>query len=160
MEAGDVQTETPPFYEQLRDTLAEPDPMCLAVVRAKLDGASWKLDPHIDFPSGRQKDVLDAIGRRLVQSLRPYDLLAQIDDKSFVVILKTMAPADTLRNRMFELYGDLVSSYQLVEGVVEVPVSLGAAVRMPSELPSQLLRRAEGSLQSAIAAGGKAPVLT
>jgi predicted signal transduction protein with EAL and GGDEF domain len=134
--------------------------MCLAMVRVDIDRAVSTTDPF----DGRDRssvldDVMGGVQSRLTHQLRRYDLMARVDDDMFMLVVKTLADTRVLDARMYQLYGALAEPYTIRDVAVTVPVALGAAVRLPSESASSLMRRADRALAVAEEAGGKAPVL-
>lgn len=134
--------------------------MCLAMVRINMDavaahgpGSARPIDrPSVD-------DVMAAVQSRLTYQLRRYDLMARVEDDTFMLVVKTLADTRVLDARMYQLYGALSEPYAFGERNLMVPLSLGAAVRLPSESAASLIRRADRALAVATEAGGKAPVL-
>lgn len=144
------------FHESLQATLGDNEPMCLAMIRIRLDddagaGSDSSPAPH--------DDVVAAVQTRLSTQLRGYDLMARVDARTFILVVKTLADTRVLDSRMFQLYSRLSEPYEIDETEVAVPVALGAAVRLPAEPAGDLIARADKALSAAEAAGGKAPVL-
>ncbi len=145
-------TSVESFHESLEATLGENEPMCLAMIRIGVDAEA-------DGSSVPDDDVVAAVQTRLSTQLRGYDLMARVDGRTFILVVKTLADVRVLDSRMFELYNRLSEPYDLDEAEVPVPVALGAAVRLPAEPANELIARAGKALAAAEAAGGKAPVL-
>ena len=156
------QTLVPKFRQKLEDSLAEPEPMCLAMVKVDLarcavldDGpepaiAQWT--PDLD-------EVMTVVQARLSYQLRRYDLMARVEEETFMMVVKTLADTRVLDARMFQLYAALTEPYDVAGRIIAVPVTMGAAVRLPAETASSLMHRTDKALVTASAAGGKAPVL-
>jgi predicted signal transduction protein with EAL and GGDEF domain len=147
-------TSVESFHESLQATLGENEPMCLAMIRIGVDD-----EGDGDASSVPDDDVVAAVQTRLSTQLRGYDLMARVDGRTFILVVKTLADVRVLDSRMFELYNRLSEPYDLDEAEVPVPVALGAAVRLPAEPAGELIARAGKALAAAEAAGGKAPVL-
>ncbi|MDH3293326.1 MAG: GGDEF domain-containing protein [Acidimicrobiia bacterium] len=151
----------PSFRLRLEETIAEPEPMCLAMIRVGIDAASTASDvPSEKATSDIDLDeVMARVQSRLTYQLRRYDLMARVADDTFMLVVKTLADTRVLDARMYQLYGALSEPYNLDNRAVTIPLALGAAVRLPSESASSLMRRADRALTVAQDAGGKAPVL-
>lgn len=148
------------FYDGLRELIAQPNPMCLAIVRAQPQKASYSEQvPGATDVQSRTSELMDLLHNRLNAGLRQYDVAARIEDSGFVVVFRTLADVQVLDSRLLALHGELVEPYTLERGTAHLPVVIGGAVRIPAEKPSALMRRAEQALNLAISAGGKAPVL-
>lgn len=144
------------FHETLEATLSDNEPMCLAMIRIRLgDNADGEVHPS----SVLEDDLVAAVQTRLSTQLRGYDLMARVDARTFILVVKTLADARVLDSRMFQLYSRLSEPYDVDETEVTVPVALGGAVRLPAEPAGDLIARADKALSAAEAAGGKAPVL-
>ena len=149
----------PQFRQKLEESLAEPEPMCLAMVRVGTDvlggsqgGAGYGSGADVD-------ELMAAVQGRLSQQLRRYDLMARVEENTFMLVVKTLADTRVLDARMYQLYGALSEPYEIAGRSVSVPMTLGAAVRLPSESAAALMQRTDKALATAGAAGGKAPVL-
>jgi len=154
-------SQVPRFRQRLEETLTEPEPMCLAMVRIDTDGLQRALDSHggpVEEHDGLDQ-VMAAVQSRLTYQLRRYDLMARIEDDTFMLVVKTLADTRVLDARMYQLYGALAEPYTIDDQTFVVPLALGAAVRLPSESAASLMRRADRALIVAEEAGGKAPVL-
>ncbi len=164
----------PHFRQKLEDSLAAPEPMCLAMVR--VDVAELAAPPPLTDPKGGSADtdtaerrmdrpgsgvdqLMAAVQARLSHLLRRYDLMARVEDDTFMLVVKTLADTRVLDARMYQLYGALSAPYSIGGRSVTVPVTLGAAVRLPAETAAALMSRTDKALATADAAGGKAPVL-
>ncbi len=148
------------FYDGLRELIAQPNPMCLTIIRAYPQKASFSEQvPGAKDVQSRTSELLDLLQSRLDKNLRKYDVTARIENNGFVVVLRTLADVQVLDQRMFGLHSELVRPYDLERGTANLPVVIGGAVRVPSEKPSVLMKRAEQALELATSAGGKAPVL-
>jgi len=151
----------PKFHQKLEETLAEPEPMCLAMIRVDITAATigdWA-ETSAGGESASLDQVMAAVQTRLSHQLRRYDLMARIEDDTFMLVVKTLADTRVLDARMYQLYGALSEPYVVGRQTVVVPIALGAAVRLPAEKAAALMRRADKALAAAQAAGGKAPVL-
>lgn len=140
--AGLSQSSTA-FYEELVKSIAEPEPMCLALVRFQVaeDGILESLSPEL-----RKKlpvAVAQAVHDRLSRNLRKYDLLSRVEQNIFVVALKTLVNESELETRIAGLVETLQRPYVFQEGEIGVNVMIGSAIRVPGEKPSSLLRRAD-----------------
>ena len=152
-------TRVPHFRQKLEESLADPEPMCLAIVRVD----TGALDAHDSGHGGGDRrgtdELMAAVQARLSHLLRRYDLMARVEDDTFMLVVKTLADTRVLDARMYQLYGALSEPYSIGGRTVTVPVTLGAAVRLPAETAAALMRRTDKALATAGAAGGKAPVL-
>lgn len=152
-------TRVPHFRQKLEETLAQPEPMCLAMIRVDADAVdTGKIDPNAEGGSGTDQ-LMAAVQARLSHLLRRYDLMARVEDDTFMLVVKTLADTRVLDARMYQLYGALSEPYSVGGEIVTVPVTLGAAVRLPAESAGALMIRTDKALTTARAAGGKAPVL-
>ncbi len=133
---------------QLEQVLANPEPMCLAVVQVEAVA-----------PMGTEKVLCEAISARMREALRRYDELLEIDCHSVALILRTLADATVLTSRMRTFF-EIAAEPYLVDGVTyEVHAYLGAAVRRPQDTPGALLGRVDMALASAREAGAIGPVV-
>ena len=149
----------PHFRQKLEESLADPEPMCLAMVRVETAALS-SADQGGDEVSGADVDqLMAAVQARLSHLLRRYDLMARVEDETFMLVVKTLADTRVLDARMYQLYGALSEPYTVGGQTVSVPITLGAAVRLPAESAAALMLRTDKALATAGAAGGKAPVL-
>lgn len=148
------------FYEGLRDLIAQPNPMCLCIVRAYPGIATFseEVSGARDADS-RIVELMELLEVRLAKNLRKYDVSARIEASGFVVILRTLADVRTLDNRIFGLHSEFIKPFKLHRGTANLPVVVGGAVRVPAEKPSALMARAEEAQRLAASAGGKAPIL-
>lgn len=144
------------FRESLEATLDDNEPMCLAMIRIRLDADTG--DKNAPSPAPGDEEVAE-VQTRLSTQLRSYDLMARVDARTFILVVKTLADVRVLDSRMFQLYNRLSEPYELDGKEIMVPVALGAAVRLPAEHAGELIARADKALSAAEAAGGKAPVL-
>ena len=154
--------QDPKFRRKLEQSLADPEPMCLALVRVELADLAVSRpndDRQGELPADRLEALMDAVQARLSHLLRRYDLMARVENDMFMLVVKTLADTRVLDARMFQLYGALSEPYSVGGTTVTVPVTLGAAVRLPAESAAALLQRTDKALATAGAAGGKAPVL-
>lgn len=155
------------FNQNLEAALGSNEPMCLAMIRIASratdgpdDDARWGTAITAETGAGpSDADLADVVQSRLGEQLRGYDLLARMDETTFVVVVKTLADARVLDSRMFQLYKRMAEPYSIDGTNIEVPVALGAAIRLPMEPVVDLLSRADKALTAAEAAGGKAPVV-
>ena len=131
------------------------------MIRVDINGAVS--EEWTDSDSSEQIASLDqvmaAVQSRLSHQLRRYDLMARVEDDTFMLVVKTLADTRVLDARMYQLYGALSEPYVVGRQAVTVPIALGAAVRLPAEKAAALMRRANKALAAARDAGGKAPVL-
>lgn len=149
----------PHFRQKLEESLADPEPMCLAMVRVET-AALTDGDHGWDEGSGADVDqLMAAVQARLSHLLRRYDLMARVESDTFMLVVKTLADTRVLDARMYQLYGALSEPYSVGGRTVSVPITLGAAVRLPAESAAALMLRTDKALATAGAAGGKAPVL-
>lgn len=158
--AIEVESNDVPYFEQkLEESLADPEPMCLAMVRVET-AALASGDPATgEVSEADVEELMAAVQARLSHLLRRYDLMARVDDDTFMLVVKTLADTRVLDARMYQLYGALSEAYSIGGRTVSVPITLGAAVRLPAESASALIHRTDKALATAGAAGGKAPVL-
>ncbi len=149
----------PHFRQKLEESLTDPEPMCLAMVR--VDTSALGSDERASDGSSESDEdqLMAAVQARLSHLLRRYDLMARVEDDTFMLVVKTLADTRVLDARMYQLYGALSEPYSVAGRTLTVPVTLGAAVRLPAESAASLMRRADKALTTASAAGGKAPVL-
>ncbi len=153
---------TPPsatqsLIAQLELALAEPEPMCLAIVRVECrpDPA----DPADGGPRAADPAVVDAVNERLRDNLRRYDELAEFDGNAFSVVLRTLADASVLEGRLRNLFAEMTQPYVVDGSEREVRIVFGAAVRWPQENPNALLARAEAAVDTARSNAGAAPIV-
>ncbi len=149
----------PTFRQRLEESLADPEPMCLAMVRVETATVSAEDRRSDNAPGSDVEQLMAAVQARLSHLLRRYDLMARVEDDTFMLVVKTLADTRVLDARMYQLYGALSEPYSVRGRTVSVPVTLGAAVRLPAESAAALMRRTDKALATAGAAGGKAPVL-
>lgn len=149
----------PHFRQKLEESLADPEPMCLAMVRVETGALIGAEHGEGDASSPDIDQLMTAVQARLSHLLRRYDLMARVEDDTFMLVVKTLADTRVLDARMYQLYGALSEPYSVGGRTISVPVTLGAAVRLPSESASALMLRTDKALATAGAAGGKAPVL-
>lgn len=149
----------PQFRQKLEESLADPEPMCLAMVRIETGALSSQDDGQVEVSDADIDQLMAAVQARLSHLLRRYDLMARVEDDTFMLVVKTLADTRVLDARMYQLYGALTEPYSVGGGTVSVPVTLGAAVRLPAESAAALMKRTDKALSTAGAAGGKAPVL-
>lgn len=149
----------PHFRQKLEESLADPEPMCLAMVRV---GTAFVQGTDEGWNDASEQDVdhlMAAVQARLSHLLRRYDLMARVNDDTFMLVVKTLADTRVLDARMYQLYDALSEPYSVGGQTVTVPVTLGAAVRLPAESAAALIQRTDKAVATAGAAGGKAPVL-
>ncbi len=151
-------TRVPHFRQKLEESLADPEPMCLAMVRVDVDALNSD-EAGEQSPRADMDQLMAAVQARLSHLLRRYDLMARVEDDTFMLVVKTLADTRVLDARMYQLYAALSEPYSIGGTVVSVPITLGAAVRLPSETAGALMQRTDKALATADAAGGKAPVL-
>ncbi len=149
----------PHFRQKLEESLADPEPMCLAMVRIETDALASGDDGQVEVSDADIDHLMAAVQARLSHLLRRYDLMARVEDDTFMLVVKTLADTRVLDARMYQLYDALTEPYPVGGGTVSVPVTLGAAVRLPAESAAALMTRTDKALSTASAAGGKAPVL-
>ncbi|MDH3300579.1 MAG: GGDEF domain-containing protein [Acidimicrobiia bacterium] len=149
----------PQFRQKLEESLADPEPMCLAMVRVETTAFGGDNHGPSDVSESDVDQLMAAVQARLSHVLRRYDLMARVEKDTFMLVVKTLADTRVLDARMYQLYGALSEPYSVGGKTVSVPVTLGAAVRLPAESAASLMKRTDKALATAGAAGGKAPVL-
>lgn len=149
----------PHFRQKLEESLADPEPMCLAMVRVETSALGRADLGWGELSTADVDQLMAAVQARLSHLLRRYDLMARVEDDTFMLVVKTLADTRVLDARMYQLYGALSEPYSVGGRIVSVPVTLGAAVRLPAESAAALMQRTDKALATAGAAGGKAPVL-
>jgi len=153
--------QIPQFRQKLEEALVDPEPMCLAIIRVgeSPDATVDADDDEVDLEPVTDDEIMAAIQARLSYQLRRYDLMARAEEDRFMLVVKTLADTRVLDARMYQLYGAIAEPYMIGGRAITVPISLGAAVRLPAESAAALMQRADKALSTADAAGGKAPVL-
>ena len=149
----------PHFRQKLEESLADPEPMCLAMVRVDTETLNDSEQGWGEVSGADADQLMAAVQARLSHLLRRYDLMARVESDTFMLVVKTLADTRVLDARMYQLYGALSEPYSVGGRTVSVPVTLGAAVRLPAESAAALMLRTDKALATADAAGGKAPVL-
>lgn len=155
MGMSDASTRVLHGLEQVEELLAEPRPLCLALlaIEPRVATAGAHLQP-VDATA-----LIEAVAVRLRETLRPYDELQRLADGRFVITLPTLAGAEVLGRRMARLFHIVAEPYQLAGGEVPVRALLGAAVRTPQDQPAGFLARVLTAVDTARAGDGRAPVL-
>jgi diguanylate cyclase (GGDEF)-like protein/PAS domain S-box-containing protein len=100
------------------------------------------------FGHGVGDQVLSAFARRLVNSVRPSDVVARLEGAAFAVLMEGIAPSavDNIVERMFSA---LSSRYTVGGHEVMARVTGGVATRSRLEDASEVLRRAEVAMHYA-----------
>ncbi|MEM7321885.1 MAG: hypothetical protein AAF531_02270 [Actinomycetota bacterium] len=96
---------------------------------------------------------------RLRENMRSYDHLWSIDDRSWALMLKTLADTKTMTARVDRLFLILSEPHLVGEEYVRVRVQLGASVRLPQDTSATLLERIGAALAAAEAGGCIGPVM-
>lgn len=143
------------YRRTLEAAVARPEPMCLVMVRAEIP-VGGEAGDELGPLDGQVATEMEA---RLRRTLRGYDILAPVDATTFMVVIRTLADAANLEYRIGSVFEDLSAPYAIGPSSIQVPITLGAVVREPSESPTQLLQRADEALARAQAGGSALPVL-
>jgi diguanylate cyclase (GGDEF)-like protein/PAS domain S-box-containing protein len=100
------------------------------------------------FGHGVGDQVLSAFARRLVNSVRPSDVVARLEGAAFAVLMVGIAPSavDAIVERMFAA---LSSRYTVGGHEMVARVTGGVATRSRLEEPTEVLRRAEVAMHYA-----------
>lgn len=150
---SDVTSPTLLGLEQLEERLADPEPLCLALLtiepRSTAEGTPWLPAPAL----------VEAVTDRLRDALRPYDELRLLTDGRFAITMPTLAGTGPLLNRMNELFGVVQAPYRLAGTELYVRALLGAAVRTPQEAAADFLVRVVAAVETARARDGRSPIL-
>lgn len=131
--------------------------MCLVLIEVEPIGV-----PDGDGASGPvYVELLDAVQKRLWESLRRYDELTQIGRTSLALVLRTLADATVLAGRMQFLFSRISEPYLFdgEEHEIQVRVALGAAVRIPQESPQEFVGRVGQAMSVASEEGFVGPVI-
>ena len=139
-----------PDLAALRQRLADPRPICLALL---------DIDAAATTGAGISVTVpRSAVTARVDQSLRPYDEYLGLDDHH-AILLPTLADAQALSDRLGQVFRSMGKPYEVDGRRIEVTVILGAAVRRPEDDIDAFLDRAGAAMEAARAAEGQGPVL-
>lgn len=129
--------------EQVEARLAEPEPVCLALLvvepRSAAEGTPWQPAPAL----------IEAITGRLRAAMRPYDELRLLADGRFAVILPTLASTEELGHKMVRLFETVDAPYPMAGTELRVRTLLGAGVRTPGETAAEFLGRIVGGVETA-----------
>lgn len=150
-----AETTPSTILEQLELALVEPEPMCLVMVEI------GPLDPYDMEPLGEEyfPALMGEAGVRLRETLRRYDELVVVSEKSWALILRTLADATALAGRMRTFFEVASEPYAIYDTEVAAQVVLGAAVRIPQDTPESLVLRVEQAMDSARSTGAIGPVV-
>jgi len=145
-------TSDPTALPQLEHRLADPEPMCLAMVAVEpVAPATGQWTPT--------QALIEEVKRRLGDNLRRYDELDLLEDGRFVIVLRTLADASVLASRMQRIFEALDAPYVVDGTELQVRALLGAAIRMPQEDTQTFLSRVLSAVDEARRSGGRAPVI-
>lgn len=150
---SDVSPPTLLGLEQIEQRLAEPEPLCLALLviepRSTAEGTPWQPAPAL----------IEAVTVRLRETLRPYDELRLLADGRFAVILPTLADTSALQSRITRVFEAVDAPYRLAGTELRVRALLGAGVRIPGEPANDFLSRIVDGVESARDADGRRPAI-
>ncbi len=139
---------------QIEERLADPEPLCLALLRIEprsaAEGTPWQ-------PAAA---LTEAVTVRLRGSLRAYDELRILADGRFAIIMPTLATPEALEVRLAEVFEVIDAPYRLAGTELLVRVLLGAAVRTPGEAAASFLSRVTAGVDAARDGDGRRPVVT
>lgn len=143
MEFDEFKQSSVGFYEELIKSIAQPEPMCLMIIRYKV--IDYKTLEPITPPMKENLPIAikTALKERLNEQLRKYDLISEIDSNMFVVALKTLVSENELHDRIQYLKTVIQQPYLFQEVEATIEAEIGYAIRVPGEKPSSLLKRAD-----------------
>lgn len=150
---SDVSSSALLGLAQIEERLADPEPLCLALLviepRSTAEGTPWHPAPAL----------IEAVTQRLRETLRPYDELRVLADGRFAIVLPTLADAGTLARRMNHVFRVIDAPYHLAGAELRVRALLGAAVRTPQDGPTDFLAKVVAAVDAARDSDGRHPVL-
>ncbi|MDH3756168.1 MAG: bifunctional diguanylate cyclase/phosphodiesterase, partial [Acidimicrobiia bacterium] len=99
-------------------------------------------------------DLLAAVGRRLSESVRPFDVVSRIDGDEFAILLRCLDDVEDATAAMTRILNELALPYRLDSRSLEVTTSIGVALpRSPREHPESIIQRAEMAMHRAKSLG-------
>ena len=92
-------------------------------------------------------ELLREVGRRLDQSVRPYDFIARMGGDEFAVIASGLDSDKALASLTEQIEVSLSATYHLSTGPVRIAASVGASVADASLTPAMLLADADAAMR-------------
>jgi diguanylate cyclase (GGDEF)-like protein/PAS domain S-box-containing protein len=117
----------------------------MAVIAIDLDHFK-QVNDAFGYPSG--DELLGAVAQRLLNSVRPDDVVARLEGAAFAVLMVGVDPS-SLEMVVGRLLKGLTQSYEVGGQEVDISVTGGVAVRYQREVPAEVLRRAGVALHYA-----------
>jgi Amt family ammonium transporter len=117
----------------------------MAVIAIDLDHFK-QVNDAFGYPSG--DELLGAFAERLLNSVRPDDVVARLEGAAFAVLMVGVDPS-SLETVVGRLLKSLTESYQVGGQEVDINVTGGVALRYQREVPAEVLRRAGVALHYA-----------
>ncbi|HEY6539202.1 MAG TPA: EAL domain-containing protein [Candidatus Dormibacteraeota bacterium] len=93
-------------------------------------------------------EVLGAVAQRLLNSVRPEDVVARLEGAAFAVLMSGVR-SRSLEQVVSRLLQGLTKSYQVEGREIDIQVTGGVAVQYRKELPAEVVRRAGVALHYA-----------
>lgn len=134
--------------DQLVSLLADPEPMCVALV-GLLPGPTGE---RANGEPATASQVGAELEQRLRENLRPYDELYSLPEGHYAIVLRTLADPAILTGRMDRLLDVVKLPYSVGGQRLQFRAVLGAAIRAPEEGVAEYL----GRVDRAVAASGAA----
>lgn len=139
------------FEERLTAALARPHDRGFAVMFLDIDRFK-SVNDSMGHETG--DDVLKEFANRLVQSVRPTDLVARLAGDEFVVLLEGLHTGDEAQFVARKILHAIRRRFEIRQFLIPVSTSIGIAVCRPEDRDiKDLLRRADAALYQAKAAG-------
>ena len=126
-----------------RTVIEEMDPTNLAVLFIDLDGFK-AVNDELGHATG--DDVLARAANRILHHTRPSDRVARVGGDEFVVILRDLAPGETVEAVASRIEDALSAPYQVGPETIKVGASVGIAYGAPGETISEVVDRADRAM--------------
>ena len=126
-----------------RTVIQATSPTNLAVLFIDLDGFK-SVNDRLGHATG--DNVLARAANRILHHTRPADRVARVGGDEFVVILRDMAPNETVEAVASRIEDALSAPYQVGPNTVRVGASVGIAYATPGEAVSAVVARADSAM--------------
>ncbi len=130
---------------------AEREPQNVCVMYLDLDGFK-PINDEFGHPIGDL--VLIEISKRLVISVRGYDIVARIGGDEFIILIEQNVDTNVIELMSQRIIDAVSQPIETPNGIVSVGISIGVAISdMPNHISDELISRADHALYQAKGAG-------
>ncbi|MGC1184392.1 MAG: EAL domain-containing protein [Candidatus Dormiibacterota bacterium] len=131
------------LLEQLQQI--QPSRRQMAVIAIDLDHFK-QVNDAFGYPAG--DELLGAVAQRLLNAVRPADVVARLEGAAFAVLMVGIDPS-SLETVVARLLNGLTQNYEVGGREVDISVTGGVAVQYQKEVPAEVVRRAGVALHYA-----------